>query len=430
MAIHGLTGCSTMQSKITDVYPQNARSYVASNQTVLTAEQQEQYAQNYLAHYLSPWTNQQRLLSNAEILQEEQKVINNFMRAPGFAQNQQLLTKAWITNIASNMNLVSFPNHEAKAITIRLTDVRLLPVIEPSFSALKPAWDNYPFDNLQVSIIPVATPVLVLQTTLDHAWVLILAHNIIGWMPATDIAYVNSTFIEQWSTQRWLAPLHDYIPVIAKQRYRFSARLGTLYPLIAQKDDEYEILVAVADANQNAVIEHAYLSKQSSVIFPLAATTDNFINLIDSQLGQPYGWGGMYGYRDCSSTLEDIFALFGIWLPRNSKDQAMLGKVVSLKNLTDKQKQKVLLREGVPLLTLVRLPGHIMLYLGQQNGHAYVLQEAWGLHTKNWLTGKEGRSLIGQTFIAPIDYDRSIFNRQSMLARTYSLAILSVNKLE
>ena len=41
----------------------------------------------------------------------------------------------------------------------------------------------------------------------------------------------------------------------------------------------------------------------------------------------------MYQERDCSSTLRDLFTPFGLWLPRNSGQQAGEGIYISLKDL-------------------------------------------------------------------------------------------------
>ena len=45
---------------------------------------------------------------------------------------------------------------------------------------------------------------------------------------------------------------------------------------------------------------------------------------------QPYGYGGLYDNRDCSAMTRDLFAPFGLYLPRNSSEQARGGKVVPL----------------------------------------------------------------------------------------------------
>jgi hypothetical protein len=43
-----------------------------------------------------------------------------------------------------------------------------------------------------------------------------------------------------------------------------------------------------------------------------------------------------------------------------------------------KEKKKILDR-AIPLATLLRLPGHIMLYLGEHNGKYYVIHNIWGI---------------------------------------------------
>ncbi len=84
-------------------------------------------------------------------------------------------------------------------------------------------------------------------------------------------------------------------------------------------------------------------------------------------LGQPYGWGGHAGGRDCSRFLMDLFAGFGLQLPRHSSHQAVAGpRVIDVPEDASRQQRLRLLdeaeRAGVALL---HFPGHIMLYLGR-----------------------------------------------------------------
>jgi hypothetical protein len=55
----------------------------------------------------------------------------------------------------------------------------------------------------------------------------------------------------------------------------------------------------------------------------------------------------------------------------------------------------------VPFLTLVRKPGHIMLYIGSKDGEPVVLQTIWGLKTRH--RGIEGRRIIGRTVISTLE---------------------------
>ena len=69
-------------------------------------------------------------------------------------------------------------------------------------------------------------------------------------------------------------------------------------------------------------------------------TRANVIRQAFKMLGNPYGWGGMNGERDCSSLIRDVYLCFGFRLPRNSDDMAKIPSQmhVDLTGLSEKQK--------------------------------------------------------------------------------------------
>jgi hypothetical protein len=101
----------------------------------------------------------------------------------------------------------------------------------------------------------------------------------------------------------------------------------------------------------------------------------------------------------------DLFRTFGIWMPRNSKEQAMIGEDLGLANgMTLKEKQKVL-DEAIPMATTLRLPGHIMLYLGKDKGEHYVIHSIWGIqnHEKSGPVSNK----IGKVVVSDLSLGRS-----------------------
>ena len=83
-------------------------------------------------------------------------------------------------------------------------------------------------------------------------------------------------------------------------------------------------------------------------------------------LGRPYGWGGREGGRDCSRFLMDLFAGFGVTLPRHSSDQAAAGAVIEVPAGLDEAARLRLLDEAQRRgIVLLHFPNHIMLYLGR-----------------------------------------------------------------
>ena len=118
-------------------------------------------------------------------------------------------------------------------------------------------------------------------------------------------------------------------------------------------------------------------------------------------MGQRYGWGGMFGDRDCSALTRELLTPFGIWLPRNSLSQARSGRRIMLDGMSIKEKEKAILRDGVPFLTLVWLRGHIMLYVGPYKGRPAIFHNVWGVRTVEGASDNE-RFVIGRAVVSSI----------------------------
>jgi len=148
--------------------------------------------------------------------------------------------------------------------------------------------------------------------------------------------------------------------------------------------------------------------------------------IVKLMLKSHYSWGGLYEERDCSSTLRDLYAPFGIWLPRNSSEQSKIGKVISLKNLSIEEKKKTIIDKAIPFETLLYKKGHILLYLGVYKGEITVLHNVWGIKTMH--NGVEGRNIIGRTIISSLELGKESegYNPdKAILARLSSMNILT-----
>lgn len=96
-------------------------------------------------------------------------------------------------------------------------------------------------------------------------------------------------------------------------------------------------------------------------------------------LHQPYGWGGSAHRRDCSRLLMDLFASFGIDLPRNSAQQAAAGvERLEVGHLPPAAKRQAILGAAARGVVLLHLPGHVMLYLGHFGEQLYALHSLSG----------------------------------------------------
>jgi hypothetical protein len=117
----------------------------------------------------------------------------------------------------------------------------------------------------------------------------------------------------------------------------------------------------------------------------------------------------------------DLFRTFGILMPRNSKEQATVGMDHGMvKGKTEKEKRKVLDR-AIPLAATLRLPGHIMLYLGKDHGRHYVMHSIWGIERSG--PSHPEVEKIGRAVISDLSLGRSGPNG-SLLARLTDIRLI------
>jgi len=427
-----LTGCA----KEDDFNPklknsQNVLAYVPSekaDKAILSPTQQKHRFAAYLQHYYSPWTNRHRVFTNEKIKQILLETAKQFMANPGWGENKHPIQASWIKQLVGNMDISAFPNDQQKAITTRAASLRLFPTNIPSYSGINQPGYFYPFDNFQESYVPASMPVRILQVSKDKAWDYVLINATAGWMSANDLALVNKAFVKSWKTNEgYLGVKSDHTALMdANHVFRFKTHMGMIYPIAHETAKNYQIKIAIKNAKDEAVIDFVNIVKTKAIKLPVKFTPENFATIADRFIGGPYGWGGIYGYRDCSATTMNIMSYFGIWLPRNSSQQAALGgRSIDLSKMTDTQKKEMIIAKGVPFATLIHLDGHIMIYIGTKDGHVYVMHDMWGLHTRRFFRA-DGRAIVGSTIISPISFGRHYLNvTKSLLQSAIGMTVLT-----
>ncbi|MGE4194833.1 MAG: SH3 domain-containing protein [Pseudodesulfovibrio sp.] len=324
-----------------------------------------------------------------------------------FGENSLPGDPAWLDAMAVASRVDDYPSLNRRAIAVVDTSMRVLPSIRPVFYDPALPGEGFPFDYMQNSLVLAGTPLLAVHESADKAWVLVESRFTYGWVPATDLAWVDDEFAHAYRSGLYAAVTRDRVPVADEGGvFRFEASIGSLLPLAGEgSEGGWTVLAAARGADGEAVLRRARIPSDDAEIAPVPATAGNFARLADRMLGQPYGWGGLYRNRDCSATTMDLMAAFGIFLPRNSSQQAKVGWVVPLEGEDGTAKKARLLAEGVPFLTLVRKPGHIMLYIGRTSGPSgdepVVLHTIWGLRTK--VGDALGRAVIGRTVITTLE---------------------------
>ena len=400
-----ISGCLTAPETIKDIVDlrQDHAAYLSDSvkdKELLTIQDQSRFDEDYNIIYFSVWHQRQPFHALPD------RVNLDFIKYganSGFGENKLRHSAGWLKKLRQNASLHNYPNAGYNAITTRNTSLRSLPTLKPHFSSSQGDSASWPFDNLQRSSVAANTPIFVCHISADKSWALVETSFTFGWVPADDFAGVDTEFIKTWEAGKYAVITRDQTSILDEGgNFILKASLGYLFPLVRETTGNLELLTAVADKNNNAVIKHGFVSQEVCAVKPLRLTYLAAVTIANELTGEPYGWGGLYGNRDCSSMTRDFFAPFGIWLPRHSEDQVKeVGSYISLQDLDPEQKEKIILEKGVPYLSLLWRKGHIMLYIGQHNGRALIFHNMWGIKTKD-LTGAEGRKIIGQSVITTL----------------------------
>lgn len=400
-----LGGCAARPSGIADLarYPQDAAAYLppgSEASPLVPPEVQARLDNTYDTRFFAPWQQQRASLPAAEAFWG----VAAYADRQGFGENLLPIAPRDWQQLVASLQRDSYPSLARPAITVRNTACRVFPTFRPFFLDPQQAGEGYPFDYFQNSALWSGTPLLITHVSADGAWFFAEAGFVAGWVPATDVAWADATFRAAYQTGRYAALIRDEVTLrdVAGE-FLTLTHIGALFPLAAQDGEGLQLLVPVRDADGVAVARSAFVDPAHAAPKPLPLQAEQIAVMANRMLGQTYGWGGLYENRDCSSTLRDLFTPFGVWLPRNSGDQAGSGTLDDLAALDESAKRARILQHGVPFYTLLWFRGHIGLYLGPDpvSGEPMLLHNLWGVRTTGWL-GREGRAVVGRLVITSL----------------------------
>lgn len=265
------------------------------------------------------------------------------------------------------------------------------------------------FDQLQFTLIKLWTPVVIYHTSSDGAWHYVQAPYVRGWVRSSDIAIFENReeLKSQVKSSSYLVITGESAGICEDSECKARlqrASMGTVLPRIGKKGSYYEVLVPRRGAGGKVSLIKGYINKRHDVQtqFP-AYTQANFIRQAFKLLGARYGWGGMYAGRDCSGFTFDVFLSMGVNLPRDSQQQPEAGTQLGhFKPYEQTAEKNAALEQATEGLTLIRMPLHIMLYLGEVNGKHYVIHSTWAERTGQDPIKDEKRR-INQVVVSDLD---------------------------
>ena len=331
--------------------------------------------------------------------------------------NGNLFREPFWSEVKRNLNYEALGerNRVLFALVVKRTDIRFFPTDEACTNI--PGEDRS--DRFQHSSVSPGSLVGVYHFSKDGFWAYAQTRFVRGWVHASDLAIANDrndAAAYEEATDR-LVVTGSSVDVFDEPSFRrplFSAQMGTSLPFLGL-DRYYVVKIPAREPNGHLAFRKGYIPGDADVHRGfLSYSQKNLASQAFKMLHQPYAWGEKSGGRDCSRFIMDLFASFGIVMPRNSMYQAKVGiPFPGVEGKTIKEKEQILDR-AVPLATTIRLPGHIMLYLGKNGGKYYVSHSIWGI-TRN---GQSGPILqkIGKVVVSGLglgEPDRSLLHRST-----------------
>jgi cell wall-associated NlpC family hydrolase len=374
--------------------PQDVGVFARAFAQPLTEAEQIRAVQQFRAHYFSPWTAGGAIHRIGREVAEMRRV----GQRTHYADNRLPVPRPLLNGVLADAALDKLPSMNQAAVVIAPSFLRALPWASPWFETA----DDFPFDQLQYSELKPNDPVRILHASASGAWLFVDTAYGLGWVQSTSVLPLDAALQQRLMAADWVVVVKDFAELRdAQGRAVRAPKLGTLYPLLGQDPEHWQVGVATFAGGDEAELRPARIAKADARRFPLPMDAQSLALVGNALLGGAYGWGEVFRHRDCSATTRDFFMPFGIWLPRNSKQQIDAGPAVWLAGLPSTDKKQQIIEQGVPFRTLVHRKGHIMLYVGQFAGEPVVLQNTWAIRYRG-PGGQEAKFYIGRTVLTTL----------------------------
>lgn len=297
-----------------------------------------------------------------------------------FDKNGRRIGKRFYRNLEKNINLENVKDAVPIkfGVIVKKADIRGFPTIEPILEHPK----SLDFDTVQYSTISPPEPAALLHLSKDKKWGFFQTSFVRGWISLDKVAFAKDANEIKSIDSQPLVITGSYVHVYEDRELKNPLeRLPMGSRLSITDEDKDRWLVSFPYRDKNGLLKwgNAYIKKTSDVSKGfLPYSKKNIISQAFKALGEGYGWGGINSKRDCSSFIKDVFASVGINLPRNSKQQILVGKALgNIDNGNSRDDLKTLLNSAIPGITLIGLNGHVMLYLGQIEDRQYAIHSLY-----------------------------------------------------
>ena len=298
------------------------------------------------------------------------------------ADQDQILSRRNLDGIADEINL-------SYGVITENAAVRSFPTWRKASKTV----DANAFDYFQESMLLVGEPVAIVHQTIDGNWSFVQSTNYRGWVETDHIGICSLDELKDWQTSN-RAVVTDAKIVLSDT----TLRMGT--SLVASQDEDGTITVSLPHRAENGqlTLQEVTTTRDGIQFGYLEFTQENVLEQAKKLIGTAYGWGDSNGDMDCSSTMNSIYRCFGIILPRNTSVLAQTGaELISLADMTQEEKLEKIheMKPG----TLLVMKGHVVMYIGQQDGEDQILHNFTTCLAEDGVSAKE----VYQCQITPLN---------------------------
>jgi len=358
-----------------------------------------------------------------------------------YAADGHALTSSEIASLRDSLALDAIQDRVAVnfALVVHRAALRTFPTTRRVLS--KPG--DIDIDRFQESALFPGTPVVVLHASRDGRWRFVLAPNYAAWIQADALAEGSRDAVLGYAMrQPQLVVTGDGVrtafdpsrPALSQ----LALDMGTHLPLLADWPRDtpvsgqaayaaWVVSVPTRDASGQLQLVPALVPRASDVrVGDLALSRANLLRQAFKLLGERYGWGHDYDGRDCSGFLSDVFASFGVRMPRNTGDQAKSQVFVHESfDASASREQRMRAVAALRVGDLVHIPGHVLMVIGREGG------EPWVIHDVQGVSVREGGTLrriplnaVSVTPLLPLRFDAGHDYIDRMTAIVHPLAPL------
>ena len=318
-----------------------------------------------------------------------------------YGEDSNLIDKSFFIKMEKKSNFSAYKSVNKNAVTLNHLNIRAFPTKKLLFRDPSLPGEGFPFDYMQNSTVSANKPVFISHYSKDKVWAYIFTSFTGGWVKTDKLVIIEEKYTSLWQKAQQVFLIKDDVDIYDENDiFLFKSRVGMMLALIGEDKDNYFVLSISSYKNSQPNYHKSKISKKISHKGVMNFNKKNLKLVMDEVAKSKYGWGGILNERDCSSTLRDIYAPFGLWLPRNSSQQARIGKVVNLEDLSSEQKLQTIKEKAIPFKTLLYKKGHILLYVGTYDDEVIAFHNIWGIKTKK--ESIEGRIVIGKAIYSTL----------------------------